>query len=49
MTDESTDDGWAICWQTRYTISGFTLSWITFGEPHNPTCERVTLTKLKLQ
>ncbi|RWA07586.1 hypothetical protein EKO27_g7509 [Xylaria grammica] len=40
--------GWAICWQTRYTISGFTLSWITYGAPHNPTCERVDLTKLKL-
>ncbi|KAI0550306.1 hypothetical protein F4679DRAFT_542874 [Xylaria curta] len=40
--------GWAICWQTRYTVSGFTLSWITFGESHNPTCERVDLTKLKL-
>ncbi|KAF2965533.1 hypothetical protein GQX73_g8066 [Xylaria multiplex] len=41
-------DGWAICWQRRYTVSGFTLSWITYGEPHNPTCERVDLTKLKL-
>ncbi|KAI0486180.1 hypothetical protein F4859DRAFT_359589 [Xylaria cf. heliscus] len=42
-------DGWAICWQTRYTVTGFTLSWITFGEEtHNPTCERVDLTKLKL-
>ncbi|KAI0972392.1 hypothetical protein F4678DRAFT_478830 [Xylaria arbuscula] len=40
--------GWAICWQTRYTVSGFTLSWITYGKPHNPTCERVDLTKLKL-
>ncbi|KAK5631978.1 hypothetical protein RRF57_007692 [Xylaria bambusicola] len=41
-------NGWAICWQTRYTVSGFTLSWITYGEPHNPTCERVDLTRLKL-
>ncbi|KAI1129031.1 hypothetical protein F5Y10DRAFT_239064 [Nemania abortiva] len=41
-------DGWAICWQRRYTVSGFTLSWVTFGKPHNPTCELVDLTKLKL-
>ncbi|RYC55655.1 hypothetical protein CHU98_g10556 [Xylaria longipes] len=41
-------DGWAICWQTRYTVSGFTLSWITSGKPHNPTCELVDLTVLKL-
>ncbi|KAI0854874.1 hypothetical protein F4860DRAFT_522295 [Xylaria cubensis] len=41
-------NGWAICWLTRYTISGFTLSWITSGKPHNPTCELVDLTKLKL-
>ncbi|KAI0527766.1 hypothetical protein F5B22DRAFT_582248 [Xylaria bambusicola] len=40
--------GWAICWQTRYTVTGFTLSWITYGKPHNPTCERVDLTRLKL-
>ncbi|KAI0399745.1 hypothetical protein F4802DRAFT_610627 [Xylaria palmicola] len=48
LSNESTDDGWAICWQTRYTVSGLTLSWITYGKPHNPTCERVDLTKLKL-
>ncbi|KAJ8132381.1 hypothetical protein O1611_g1243 [Lasiodiplodia mahajangana] len=41
-------DGWAICWQTRYTVTGFTLSWVTSGKPHNPTCELVDLTKLKL-
>ncbi|KAI0185294.1 hypothetical protein EV127DRAFT_473555 [Xylaria flabelliformis] len=41
-------NGWAICWLTRYTISGFTLSWVTSGKPHNPTCELVDLTKLKL-
>ncbi|KAI1308328.1 hypothetical protein F5Y03DRAFT_393562 [Xylaria venustula] len=41
-------NGWAVCWQTRYTVSGFTLSWVTYGKPHNPTCELVDLTKLKL-
>ncbi|KAI0869624.1 hypothetical protein GGS24DRAFT_478237 [Hypoxylon argillaceum] len=41
-------NSWAICWQTRYTVSGFTLSWITYGKPHNPTCEVVDLTRLKL-
>lgn len=42
-------NGWVICWQTTYTIAGYTLSWITFGdEPHNPTCQRVDLTRMKL-
>ncbi|KAI1274499.1 hypothetical protein F5Y07DRAFT_401390 [Xylaria sp. FL0933] len=41
-------DSWAICWQTRYTVTGFTLSWITYGKPHNPTCERVDLTRSKI-
>ncbi|KAI1122365.1 hypothetical protein F5Y10DRAFT_271148 [Nemania abortiva] len=34
---------WAICWQTYYSISGPTLSWIITGQPHNPTCEPVDL------
>ncbi|GAW27311.1 hypothetical protein SAMD00023353_10500050 [Rosellinia necatrix] len=41
-------DSWAICWQTRYTVSGPTLSWVTFGESHNPTCEIVDLTRLRV-
>ncbi|KAI1745808.1 hypothetical protein F4680DRAFT_403321 [Xylaria scruposa] len=41
-------NGFAICWTTRYTISGFTLSWVTAGKPHNPTCEFVNLTRLRL-
>ncbi|KAI3318356.1 hypothetical protein HD806DRAFT_314142 [Xylariaceae sp. AK1471] len=41
-------NGWAICWQTRYTVSGFTLSWVTYWKPHNPTCELVALTRTKL-
>ncbi|KAI1300458.1 hypothetical protein F5Y03DRAFT_228761 [Xylaria venustula] len=41
-------DGWAICWQTYYAITGPTLSWITTGKPHNPTCQRVDLIKSKL-
>ncbi|KAI0437601.1 hypothetical protein F4803DRAFT_538016, partial [Xylaria telfairii] len=47
-TSVNLHNGWAICWQTRYTVSGFTLSWVTYGKPHNPTCELVDLTKLKL-
>ncbi|KAI1173402.1 hypothetical protein F4777DRAFT_557962 [Nemania sp. FL0916] len=41
-------NSWAICWQTRYETSGFTLSWVTYGKPHNPTCELVDMTRLKL-
>ncbi|KAI0906406.1 hypothetical protein F4823DRAFT_607479 [Ustulina deusta] len=38
---------WAVCWQ----LSGFyrqTLSWITFGRPHNQTCELVNLLRVEL-
>ncbi|KAI1364579.1 hypothetical protein F5Y08DRAFT_306347 [Xylaria arbuscula] len=38
---------WAVCWQ----FSGLyaqTLSWITAGTPHNPTCELVDLTRVEL-
>ncbi|KAK5636713.1 hypothetical protein RRF57_012425 [Xylaria bambusicola] len=41
-------DGWAICWQTYYAVTGPTLSWITTGKPHNPTCVRVDLLKAEL-
>ncbi|KAI0528043.1 hypothetical protein F5B22DRAFT_16949 [Xylaria bambusicola] len=41
-------DGWAICWQTYFATTGPTLSWITTGKPHNPTCERVDLLKAEL-
>ncbi|KAJ2996691.1 hypothetical protein NUW58_g890 [Xylaria curta] len=37
---------WAVCWE----LSGYyrqTLSWITVGEPHNPTCEFVDLMRVK--
>ncbi|KAJ8133191.1 hypothetical protein O1611_g431 [Lasiodiplodia mahajangana] len=39
---------WAICWQTYSAISGPTLSWITTGQPHNPTCELVDLLRSNL-
>ncbi|KAI1175639.1 hypothetical protein F4777DRAFT_578770 [Nemania sp. FL0916] len=39
---------WAICWQTSYSVSGPTLSWITTGQSHNPTCELVDLLKANL-
>ncbi|KAI0104002.1 hypothetical protein GGR51DRAFT_239401 [Nemania sp. FL0031] len=39
---------WAICWQTYYSISGPALSWITTGQPHNPTCEFVDLLRFDL-
>ncbi|KAI0505904.1 hypothetical protein F5B22DRAFT_660946 [Xylaria bambusicola] len=38
---------WAVCWQ----FSGMyqqTLSWITYGTPHNPTCELVDLVRVTL-
>ncbi|KAI0868040.1 hypothetical protein GGS24DRAFT_483483 [Hypoxylon argillaceum] len=39
---------WAVCWQTYYAISGPALSWVTTGQPHNPTCELVDLLRTGL-
>ncbi|KAI1111329.1 hypothetical protein F5Y14DRAFT_426113 [Nemania sp. NC0429] len=39
---------WAICWQTYWAVYGPTLSWITTGKPHNPTCELVDLLRAEL-
>ncbi|KAI0440370.1 hypothetical protein F4803DRAFT_563875 [Xylaria telfairii] len=39
---------WALCWQTSYGVTGRTLSWVTAGTAHNPTCERVDLLKTEL-
>ncbi|KAI8951715.1 hypothetical protein F4801DRAFT_280050 [Xylaria longipes] len=39
---------WALCWQTYYGVTGQSLSWITAGSAHNPTCEQVDLIKAKL-
>ncbi|KAI1754208.1 hypothetical protein F4782DRAFT_46737 [Xylaria castorea] len=39
---------WALCWQTYYAVTGQTLSWITAGSAHNPTCEQVHLIKAEL-
>ncbi|KAI0530068.1 hypothetical protein GGR58DRAFT_494756 [Xylaria digitata] len=38
---------WAICWQLSGTYNQ-TLSWITTGTPHNPTCELVDLLRVDL-
>lgn len=34
---------WAICWQFFGRVYMPTLSWITSGPSHNPTCERIDL------
>ncbi|KAJ3577456.1 hypothetical protein NPX13_g3108 [Xylaria arbuscula] len=39
---------WAICWAESYGIAAKTLSWITTGKPHNPTCELVDLMKVAI-
>ncbi|KAI0544119.1 hypothetical protein F4679DRAFT_566086 [Xylaria curta] len=39
---------WALCWQTSYGVTGQTLSWVTAGSAHNPTCEQVHLIKTEL-
>ncbi|KAI0521377.1 hypothetical protein F5B22DRAFT_596658 [Xylaria bambusicola] len=36
---------WAVCWQFSGTYAQ-TLSWITAGKPHNPTCELVDLIRV---
>ncbi|KAI1275960.1 hypothetical protein F5Y07DRAFT_408591 [Xylaria sp. FL0933] len=38
---------WAICWQLSGTYRQ-TLSWITLGKAHNPTCELVNLLRVEL-
>ncbi|KAI1748771.1 hypothetical protein F4782DRAFT_341877 [Xylaria castorea] len=39
---------WAICWQFFGRVYMPSLSWITSGPSHNPTCERVDLIKEEL-
>ncbi|KAI0455796.1 hypothetical protein F5B21DRAFT_503084 [Xylaria acuta] len=39
---------WAICWQFFGRVYMPSLSWITSGPSHNPTCERVDLIKVAL-
>ncbi|KAI0189435.1 hypothetical protein F4808DRAFT_445547 [Astrocystis sublimbata] len=39
---------WAICWAGPYGIAAKTLSWITAGKSHNPTCELVDLMKVAI-
>ncbi|KAI0481826.1 hypothetical protein F4859DRAFT_436607 [Xylaria cf. heliscus] len=39
---------WALCWQTYYGVTAQTLSWVTAGGAHNPTCEQVHLIKAEL-
>ncbi|KAI0438993.1 hypothetical protein F4803DRAFT_568966 [Xylaria telfairii] len=39
---------WAICWQFFGRVYMPSLSWITSGPSHNPTCERVDLIKVPL-
>ncbi|KAI0399273.1 hypothetical protein F4802DRAFT_612451 [Xylaria palmicola] len=39
---------WAVCWQTYNAVTGPSLSWITAGKPHNPTCEPVDLLRADL-
>ncbi|TRX89960.1 hypothetical protein FHL15_009061 [Xylaria flabelliformis] len=39
---------WAICWQFFARVYMPSLSWITYGPSHNPTCERVDLIKVAL-
>ncbi|KAI0105087.1 hypothetical protein GGR51DRAFT_560691 [Nemania sp. FL0031] len=34
---------WAICWQFFARVYMPSLSWVTYGPSHNPTCERVDL------
>lgn len=41
-------DSWAICCQTYWAVFGPTLSWITTGKPHNPTCQLVDLLRAEL-
>jgi hypothetical protein len=38
---------WAVCWQYS-GLYAQTLSWITTGTPHNPTCELVDLLRVEL-
>ncbi|KAI8952149.1 hypothetical protein F4801DRAFT_577784 [Xylaria longipes] len=39
---------WAICWQFFGRVYMPSLSWVTYGPSHNPTCERVDLIKVAL-
>ncbi|KAI0468908.1 hypothetical protein F4859DRAFT_524081 [Xylaria cf. heliscus] len=39
---------WAICWQFFGRVYMPSLSWITYGPSHNPTCERVDLIKAEI-
>ncbi|KAI3326171.1 hypothetical protein HD806DRAFT_489552 [Xylariaceae sp. AK1471] len=40
---------WAVCWQLFNYAYAPALSWVTFGQPHNPTCELVDLIKVPLE
>ncbi|KAI0453882.1 hypothetical protein F5B21DRAFT_270392 [Xylaria acuta] len=39
---------WAVCWQPFANVYSPVLSWVTTGQPHNPTCELVDLFKVSL-
>ncbi|RWA03309.1 hypothetical protein EKO27_g11796 [Xylaria grammica] len=39
---------WAVCWQAISNVVAPVLSWVTVGQPHNPTCELVDLVKVSL-
>ncbi|KAI0530426.1 hypothetical protein GGR58DRAFT_518478 [Xylaria digitata] len=39
---------WAVCWQAFSNVYAPILSWVTAGQPHNPTCELVDLVKVSL-
>ncbi|KAI1274633.1 hypothetical protein F5Y07DRAFT_372343 [Xylaria sp. FL0933] len=39
---------WAVCWQAFSNVYAPILSWVTTGQPHNPTCELVDLVKVTL-
>ncbi|KAI8635445.1 hypothetical protein F5Y19DRAFT_11737 [Xylariaceae sp. FL1651] len=40
---------WAVCWQLLTYDYAPALSWVMFGQPHNPTCELVDLIKVPLE
>ncbi|KAI0532474.1 hypothetical protein GGR58DRAFT_179190 [Xylaria digitata] len=39
---------WAVCWQFFGRVYMPSLSWLTYGPSHNPTCEPVDLIKVAL-